>query len=113
MSLLAASHSARAWRRTSRAGGEVQAGVAAMAREYEVRRRIEIDERSYELFTQLRLEDKPALIFAGHLANWELPPWLRSRTDGTPRSCIAQYLGRRPHHQVNMGTLVPAGRDAP
>ena len=26
-----------------------------MAREYEVRRRIEIDERSYELFTQLRL----------------------------------------------------------
>jgi KDO2-lipid IV(A) lauroyltransferase len=88
-----------------------------MAREYEVRRRIEIDERSYELFTQLRLDDKPALIFAGHLANWELPPWLRSRTDGTPRSCIAQYSAAdriiKDMRAVNMGTLVPAGRDAP
>ena len=35
--------------------------------------RIEIDKRSYELFTQLRLDGKPALIFASHLANWELP----------------------------------------
>src|SRR6185436_14248137 len=34
---------------------------------------IEIDRRSYELFTQLRLDGKPALIFASHLANWELP----------------------------------------
>ena len=28
---------------------------------------------TYELFTQLRLDGKPGLIFAGHLANWELP----------------------------------------
>ena len=35
--------------------------------------RIEIEARSYELFTQLRLDGKPALIFASHLANWELP----------------------------------------
>jgi KDO2-lipid IV(A) lauroyltransferase len=35
--------------------------------------RIEIEMRSYELFTQLRLDGKPALIFASHLANWELP----------------------------------------
>src|ERR1700681_4750249 len=35
--------------------------------------RIEIGTHSYELFTQLRLDGKPALIFASHLANWELP----------------------------------------
>src|SRR5580704_5080961 len=35
--------------------------------------RIEIGTRSYELFNQLRLDGKPALIFASHLANWELP----------------------------------------
>src|SRR4030088_5322 len=35
--------------------------------------RIEIETRSYELFTQLRLDGKPALIFASHLANWGTP----------------------------------------
>src|ERR1700704_6680308 len=35
--------------------------------------RIEIQTRTHELFAQLRLDGKPALIFASHLANWELP----------------------------------------
>src|ERR1700692_2237703 len=35
--------------------------------------RIEIGTRSYELFRQLRLDGQPALIFANHLGNWELP----------------------------------------
>src|ERR1700680_1366162 len=35
--------------------------------------RIEIQPRTHELFAQLRLDGKPALIFASHLANWELP----------------------------------------
>ena len=35
--------------------------------------RIEIEERTHELFAQLRLDGKPALIFASHLGNWELP----------------------------------------
>src|ERR1700730_8014443 len=34
--------------------------------------RIEIQERTHELFAQLRLDGKPALIFAAHLGNWEL-----------------------------------------
>src|SRR5438477_9024610 len=34
--------------------------------------RIEIGMGSYELSTQLRLDGKPALIFARHLAKWEL-----------------------------------------
>src|SRR5438270_8475617 len=35
--------------------------------------RIEITPRTHELFAQLRLDGKPALIFASHLGNWELP----------------------------------------
>src|SRR6201986_427360 len=35
--------------------------------------RIEISPRTHFLFHQLRLDGKPALVFASHLANWELP----------------------------------------
>jgi Kdo2-lipid IVA lauroyltransferase/acyltransferase len=81
--------------------------------------RIEIDKRSYELFTQLRLDGKPALIFASHLANWELPA-LAAVAHGLD----AAILYRRPNitsadriiqdmRAVKMGTLIPAGRDAP
>src|SRR3974390_2975187 len=81
--------------------------------------RIEIDKRSYELFMQLRSDGKPALIFAGHLANWELPA-LAAVAHGLD----AAILYRRPNiasadriiqdmRTVKMGTLIPAGRDAP
>jgi KDO2-lipid IV(A) lauroyltransferase len=80
---------------------------------------IEIDRRSYELFTQLRLDGKPALIFASHLANWELPA-LAAVAHGSDTA----ILYRRPNiasadriiqdmSAVKMGTLIPAGRDAP
>src|SRR5215831_17709690 len=81
--------------------------------------RIEIDKRSYELFMQLRFDGKPALIFASHLANWELPA-LAAAAHGLD----AAILYRRPNsasadraihqiRQVKMGALIPAGRDAP
>ena len=81
--------------------------------------RIEIEKRSYELFTQLRLDGKPALIFAGHLANWELPALA-----AVAHGLNAAILYRRPNiasadriiqnmRTVKMGTLIPAGRDAP
>ncbi|MET4388221.1 KDO2-lipid IV(A) lauroyltransferase [Bradyrhizobium sp. F1.4.3] len=81
--------------------------------------RIEIDKRSYDLFTQLRLDGKPALIFASHLANWELPA-LAAVAHGLDTA----ILYRRPNiasadriiqdmRAVKMGTLIPAGRDAP
>jgi Kdo2-lipid IVA lauroyltransferase/acyltransferase len=35
--------------------------------------RIEVDQGTLERFKQLRDDGKPALIFAAHLANWELP----------------------------------------
>lgn len=81
--------------------------------------RIEITPRTHFLFHQLRLDGKPALIFASHLANWELPA-LAAVAHGLD----AAILYRRPNsaaadraiqkmRQVNMGTLIPAGRDAP
>src|SRR3982074_2940552 len=81
--------------------------------------RIEIEPRTHELFAQLRLDGKPALIFASHLGNWELPA-LAAVAHGLG----AAILYRRPNiasadraveklRAVNMGTLIPAGRDAP
>jgi KDO2-lipid IV(A) lauroyltransferase len=81
--------------------------------------RIEILPRTHELFAQLRLDGKPALIFASHLGNWELPA-LAAVAHGLD----AAILYRRPNiasadraiqeiRAVKMGTLIPAGRDAP
>jgi Kdo2-lipid IVA lauroyltransferase/acyltransferase len=80
---------------------------------------IEFNPRSAELFNQLRLDGKPALIFASHLGNWELPA-LAAVAHGLD----AAILYRRPNiasadriiqeiRSVKMGTLIPAGRDAP
>ena len=78
-----------------------------------------IPPRTHFLFHQLRLDGKPALIFASHLANWELPA-LAAVAHGLD----AAILYRRPNsaaadraiqqmREVKMGTLIPAGRDAP
>jgi Kdo2-lipid IVA lauroyltransferase/acyltransferase len=75
--------------------------------------------RTQELFHQLRLDGKPALIFASHLANWEMPA-LAAVAHGLDTA----ILYRRPNiasadriigemRQAKMGTLIPAGRDAP
>jgi KDO2-lipid IV(A) lauroyltransferase len=81
--------------------------------------RIEIEPRTHELFAQLRLDGKPALIFASHLGNWELPA-LAAVAHGLD----AATLYRRPNiasanriieemRAVEMGTLIPASHDAP
>ena len=81
--------------------------------------RIEIPPRTHELFAQLRLDGKPALIFAGHLGNWELPA-----VAAVAHGLDAAILFRRPNsasankiieelRAVKMGTLIAAGRDAP
>src|ERR1700730_9723544 len=54
--------------------------------------RIEIQPRTHELFAQLRLDGKPALIFAGHLGNWELPA-----VAAGPHGLDDAILVRRPH----------------
>ncbi len=81
--------------------------------------RTQLSRRTHELFHQLRLDGKPALIFASHLANWEMPA-LAAVAHGLDTA----ILYRRPNiasadriiqemRQVKMGTLIPAGRDAP
>src|SRR5689334_22332325 len=86
---------------------------------YPLKSRIEIQPRTHELFHELRLDGKPALIFASHLGNWEMPA-LAAVAHGLD----AAILYRRPNiasadriiqemRQVKMGTLIPAGRDAP
>ncbi|MGH6738228.1 MAG: lipid A biosynthesis lauroyl acyltransferase, partial [Bradyrhizobium sp.] len=81
--------------------------------------RIEVPKRTNQLFHQLRLDGKPALVFTSHLANWEMPA-LAAVAHGLD----AAVLYRRPNiasadriiqemRQVKMGTLIPAGRDAP
>ena len=81
--------------------------------------RIEVPPRTLELFFQLRDDNKPALVFASHLGNWELPA-----VAAAAHGLDAAILYRRPNiasadriiqemRQVKMGTLIPAGRDAP
>ncbi|QPF87474.1 lipid A biosynthesis lauroyl acyltransferase [Bradyrhizobium genosp. L] len=81
--------------------------------------RVEFSGRSKQLFDQLRDDGKPALFFAAHLGNWELPA-LAAVAHGLD----AAILFRRPNIEaadraieriraVKMGTMVPAGRDAP
>jgi KDO2-lipid IV(A) lauroyltransferase len=80
---------------------------------------IEVPRRTNQLFHQLRLDGKPALVFTAHLGNWEMPA-LAAVNHGID----AALLYRRPNiasadriiqemRQVKMGTLIPAGRDAP
>jgi KDO2-lipid IV(A) lauroyltransferase len=81
--------------------------------------RIEYAPRSLELFLQLRDDGKPALVFAAHLANWELPA-LAAASHGLESA----ILYRRPNigdidrrvnelRKVSMGTLIPTALDAP
>jgi len=81
--------------------------------------RIEFSPRTKELFDQLRDDGKPALFFASHLGSWELPA-----LGAVAHGLDAAILFRRPNipsadraiekiRAVKMGTLIPAGREAP
>jgi len=74
---------------------------------------------TYDRFQQLRRDGKPALIFAAHLGNWELPALVATKYE-----LNTTVLYRRPNmgavsdaviriRQGSMGTLVPTGLDAP
>jgi lauroyl/myristoyl acyltransferase len=81
--------------------------------------RIEVEPESVERFERLRTDGKPALIFAAHLANWELPAIAAAR-----HGLDAASLYRRPNNPFvardilalragSMGELIPAGVMAP
>jgi KDO2-lipid IV(A) lauroyltransferase len=80
---------------------------------------IEYSEETLARFHALRESGKPALLFAAHLANWELPPLVAHRY-----GIDTTVLYRRPNlpgiadavvdiRAGCMGTLLPAGLDAP
>src|SRR5256885_9089085 len=64
--------------------------------------RIEFTPRSMELFLRLRDDGKPALVFAAHLANWELPPLAASAYD-----MPAAVVYRRPNLGAVAGAIIP------
>jgi KDO2-lipid IV(A) lauroyltransferase len=80
---------------------------------------IEYSERALDRFEAMRDSQKPALLFAAHLGNWELPPLVAHRYGA--RTTV---LYRRPNVPAvadaviairagTMGTLLSSGIDAP
>jgi len=83
------------------------------------RGRLEFTPGSIERFVQLRDDGKPALIFAAHLANWEMPA-LAAAAHGLDAALIYRRpsvgdIDRRIRElrTMSMGTLIPTGMDAP
>lgn len=81
--------------------------------------RIEIPEDSAERFIRLREDGKPALIFAAHLANWELPA-VAARKHDLPSAALYRTPNNRAiardvlrMRSDVMGELIPAGISAP
>jgi KDO2-lipid IV(A) lauroyltransferase len=83
------------------------------------RGRITSDRANVERFLRLAHDGKPALIFAAHLGNWELPA-ISAAAYGTDTA----VLYRKPNitaidrwlqetRAANMGELIPAGLNAP
>jgi KDO2-lipid IV(A) lauroyltransferase len=83
------------------------------------RGRIDITPEIIDRFKQLRDDGKPALIFAAHLANWELPA-----IGAATYKLDSAVLYRRPNiagidkwlretRAASMGELISAGLDAP
>ncbi len=83
------------------------------------RGRIELTQRDIELFKQLAADGKPALVFAAHLANWELPALTAAKY-----GLDSAVLYRRPNiasidrwlrqtRAASMGELIATGLDAP
>jgi KDO2-lipid IV(A) lauroyltransferase len=81
--------------------------------------RIEVSQDVRERFLALRDDDRPALFFAAHLANWEMPAIAAARY-----GMVAAALYRTPNNRGiageilklrrdSMGELIPAGIAAP
>lgn len=81
--------------------------------------RIEFSDRSLDTFVKLRDDGQPALLFAAHLGNWELPALVAAA-----HKLDTAMLYRRPSvpavaeavqkvRALSMGRLVPSGFDAP
>ena len=81
--------------------------------------RIQVDDATYARFAELRENGGPVLIFAAHLANWELPAVAAAR-HGLDAAVLYRTPNSRPIaeailalRQGAMGELIPAGLMAP
>lgn len=81
--------------------------------------RIQADDATYARFAELRETGGPVLIFAAHLANWELPAVAAAR-HGLDAAVLYRTPNSRPVaeailalRQNAMGELIPAGLMAP
>jgi KDO2-lipid IV(A) lauroyltransferase len=77
------------------------------------------DQRTFDLFHQLRLDGKPALLFTSHLANWELSAYVAAAYQldlhilyRRPNIAAVDDAVRQSRAGI-MGTLVATGLDAP
>jgi KDO2-lipid IV(A) lauroyltransferase len=81
--------------------------------------RIEITREQIDRYMKLANDGKPALVFAAHLANWEVPAicaatyQLDSAVLYRPPNIPAIDRWLRETRAVNMGTLIRTGLDAP
>ncbi|WP_207539170.1 lipid A biosynthesis lauroyl acyltransferase [Sabulicella rubraurantiaca] len=81
--------------------------------------RVEADEATFARFAALKASGRPALVFAAHLANWELPAVAAHRM-GQPAAILYRTPNNR-HVAADiialrapiMGQLIPAGLAAP
>jgi KDO2-lipid IV(A) lauroyltransferase len=80
---------------------------------------ITYSQRTFDLFHQLRLDGKPALLFTSHLANWELSAYVAAAYQldlnilyRRPNIASVDAAVRRSREGI-MGTLVATGLDAP
>jgi KDO2-lipid IV(A) lauroyltransferase len=80
--------------------------------------RVEVSRESIERFLSLRDDGKPALVFAAHLANWELPAVLAAM-HGIDSAVLYRAPNVGPVARAvkkiragNMGALIPTGHDA-
>lgn len=80
---------------------------------------IEFSQETLDRFIRLRDDGKPALVFAAHLANWEMPA-LPGAAHGLPSAVLyrAPNIGAVADmvlntRGVNMGQLIKTGLDAP
>jgi KDO2-lipid IV(A) lauroyltransferase len=80
---------------------------------------VEFSKRTAEIFDRLRDDGKPALIFASHLGNWEIPA-LAAVAHGLdaavlyrPPNIAAADRAIKTIRAVSMGNLIAASPDAP
>src|ERR1041384_6508326 len=81
--------------------------------------RVEFGARTKQIFDTLRDDGKPALIFASHLGNWEIPALaavahgLETAVLYRPPNIAAADRAIKSIRAVSMGNLIAASHDAP